>query len=102
MSKIYSNFASKIPSAEFTDIELALRRISIQTKTTNFHQRLDIRLNCSFSLRRESRVAVVSLGVIGRYLFGDFCDRALALFEKHQNEIYGKVRNLFFQTTSYL
>ena len=28
MSKIYSNFASKIPSAEFTDIELALRRIS--------------------------------------------------------------------------
>jgi hypothetical protein len=28
MSKIYSNFAGKIPSAEFTDIELALRRIS--------------------------------------------------------------------------
>ena len=36
MSKIYSNFAGKIPNAEFTDIELALGAYPVQTKTTKF------------------------------------------------------------------
>lgn len=65
MSKIYSNFAGKIPSAEFTDIELALRRISIQTKTPNFPTTIRYTAQLLVLPQRESRVAVVSLEVMG-------------------------------------
>jgi hypothetical protein len=34
MSKIYSNFAGKIPETEFRNIELALDAYPVQTKTT--------------------------------------------------------------------
>ena len=87
MSKIYSNFAGKIPSAEFTDIELALGAYPIQTENAQSSPTIvytaQLLVLPSAGVTSSGRF----VGGNGRYLFGDFCDRALALFEKHQNEI---------------